>query len=65
MVLHASSNAASQLVTSLIPEDVQLTGWMKTLESSWLNVIIFTAAALVLVIFTRGTLGYQRNQSEE
>ena len=65
MVLHASSNAASQLVTSLIPEDVQLTGWMKTLESGWLNVIIFTAAALVLVIFTRGTLGYQRNQSEE
>ena len=65
MVLHASSNAASQLVTSLIPEDVQLTGWMKTLESGWLNVIIFTTAALVLVIFTRGTLGYQRNQSEE
>jgi hypothetical protein len=38
---------------------------MKTLESDWLNVIIFAAAALVLVIFTRGTLGYQGNQSDD
>jgi membrane protease YdiL (CAAX protease family) len=65
MVLHASSNAASQLVTSLNPKDVQLTSWMKTLESGWLNVIIFAAAALVLVIFTRGTLGYQGDQSDD
>jgi membrane protease YdiL (CAAX protease family) len=58
MVLHASSNAASQLVSSLIPEDVALTGWMKVLESGWINAIVFTAMAILLVILTRGTLGY-------
>jgi membrane protease YdiL (CAAX protease family) len=63
MVLHASSNAASQLVGSLIPEDVVLTGWMKTLESGWLNVIVFTIVAIVLVALTRGQLGYSHEQS--
>ena len=62
MVLHASSNAASQLVTSLIPEDVVLTGWLKVLESGWLNVIVFTFTALLLVMLTRGTLGYRPDQ---
>jgi membrane protease YdiL (CAAX protease family) len=64
MVLHASSNAASQLVTSLIPEDVVLTGWLKVLESGWLNVIVFTFTALLLVMLTRGTLGYRPDQVE-
>ena len=58
MILHASSNAASQLVGSLIPEDMPLTGWMKALESGWINVIVFTAVAILLVLLTRGTLGY-------
>jgi membrane protease YdiL (CAAX protease family) len=58
MVLHASSNAASQLVGSLIPEDMPLTGWMKILESGWINVIVFTAMAVLLVLLTHGTLGY-------
>ena len=59
MLLHSASNAASQLVSSLIPEDVVLTGWMKTLDSGWLNVIVFSFIALLLVLFTRGTLGYR------
>ena len=65
MVMHAASNAASQLVTSLIPEDVVLTGWMKMLASGWINVIVFGLVAVVLVIFTRGTLGYRPEQSVE
>lgn len=65
MVLHASSNAASQLVSSLIPKEVELNGWMKMLESGWLNVIAFSLFALLLVLLTRGTLGYEpeRRQS--
>lgn len=59
MVLHASSNAASQLVSSLIPKEVELNGWMKMLESGWLNVIAFSLFALLLVLLTRGTLGYE------
>ena len=59
MVMHAASNAASQLVTALIPEDVLLTGWMKLLADGWINVIVFGLVALGLVILTRGTLGYR------
>jgi hypothetical protein len=59
MVLHASSNAASKLVSELIPKEVELTGWLKALDSGWLNVIVFALVALLLVIFTRGTLGYR------
>ncbi|HET9909547.1 MAG TPA: type II CAAX endopeptidase family protein [Anaerolineales bacterium] len=64
MVLHASSNAASQLVSSMIPKEVELTGWMKILESGWLNVIVFGAVALLLTISTRGTLGYRPDQAD-
>jgi membrane protease YdiL (CAAX protease family) len=63
MVIHASSNAASTLVGSLVPKDVELSGWSRALESGWLNVIAFTIAALVLIILTRGTLGYRSDRS--
>ena len=59
MVMHAASNAASQLVTALIPEDVVLTGWMKLLADGWINVIVFGLVAFGLVMLTRGTLGYR------
>ena len=59
MVMHAASNAASQLVTALIPEDVVLTGWMKLLADGWINVLVFGLVAFGLVILTRGTLGYR------
>ena len=59
MVMHAASNAASQLVTALIPEDVVLTGWMRLLADGWINVIVFGLVAFGLVILTRGTLGYR------
>lgn len=65
MVMHAASNAASQLVTSLIPENVVLTGWMKILASGWINVIVFGLVAFGLVLLTRGTLGYRPEQSIE
>ena len=65
MVLHASSNAASQLVSSLIPEDMVLTGWMKVLESGWINVIVFAAMAILLVLLTRGTLGYSTEKQPQ
>lgn len=59
MVLHASSNAASQLMGELIPQDVVLPGWVQVLESGWLNVIIFSLVALILLWLTRGKLGYK------
>lgn len=59
MLLHASSNAASNLVGSLIPEGVELTGWQIALNDGWLNVIAFGLVVVLLVIFTRGRLGYR------
>ena len=62
MLLHSSSNAASKLVSELVPTDVELTGWMKVLESGWINVIAFWSIALVLVIATRGRLGFRASE---
>ena len=62
MLLHSSSNAASKLVSELVPTDVELTGWMKMLESGWINVIAFWSIALVLVIVTRGRLGFRGSE---
>lgn len=62
MLLHSSSNAASKLVSELVPTDVELTGWMKMLESGWINVIAFWSIALVLVIATRGRLGFRASE---
>lgn len=62
ILLHASSNAASNLVGSLIPEGVELTGWQSALNAGWLNVIAFGLAAILLIIFTRGKLGYRPEQ---
>ena len=64
MVIHASSNAASGLVGALVPKDVEVSGWLKVLESGWLNVIAFSIAALVLILLTRGTLGYRPDRSD-
>lgn len=62
ILLHASSNAASSLVGSLIPKGVELTGWQSALNAGWLNVIAFSLAAVLLIIFTRGKLGYRPEQ---
>lgn len=62
ILLHASSNSASNLVGSLIPKGVELTGWQSALNAGWLNVMAFSLAAVLLIIFTRGKLGYRPEQ---
>jgi membrane protease YdiL (CAAX protease family) len=64
MLLHASSNAASNLVGSLIPEGVKFSGWLSALEAGWLNVLAFGLAAILLVVLTGGKLGYRPIQTE-
>lgn len=63
MLLHASSNAASQYLGELFAQAgivLPTTGWMGGLAaSSWLNVIAYGLAALILILLTRGRLGYQ------
>ena len=64
IVLHASSNAATQLTSELIPKDVELSGLLKVLDSGWINFIAFSIVALILLVLTRGTLGYRHDQLE-
>jgi membrane protease YdiL (CAAX protease family) len=59
MLLHASSNAASGLMNRLVPADLPLGEPLRTLvNDGWLNVVAFGAAALLLVVATRGRLAY-------
>jgi membrane protease YdiL (CAAX protease family) len=62
IVLHASGNAATQLTSELIPKDAELTGLLKMLDSGWINFIAFSIVALILLVLTRGTLGYRPEQ---
>ena len=50
---------AGQLAANLIPQDVELSGWLKVLDSGWINLIAFGIVAVILVIVSRGRLGYQ------
>lgn len=58
---HGFGNAASSVLTLLIPTTFVVTGWgAPIVNSSWqaLNVIIFGGVALLLLLATRGRLGY-------
>jgi len=58
MIMHGASNAASALMSALVVGLVPEVGWMHALEDGgWLNALAFGAAALVLVVATRGRLG--------
>jgi membrane protease YdiL (CAAX protease family) len=64
MLLHAASNAASMLLTAIIPADPPLTGWARAfVGGGWISVFAFGAAAALLVILTRGRLGYRETAS--
>jgi membrane protease YdiL (CAAX protease family) len=57
MITHGASNAASQLMGSLIA-DATLSGGLQAIGPDWLNVITFGVAAIPLLILTRGRLSY-------
>ena len=63
ILLHASSNAATQWLTTLIQTaglqvpQAGLGGYLAS--SGWINVIAYGLAALLLIVATRGRLGYQ------
>jgi CAAX protease family protein len=63
ILMHAASNAATAWLTALLKETglaTPETGWVGYIvEHQWLNVIAFGLAALVLIVITRGRLGYR------
>jgi membrane protease YdiL (CAAX protease family) len=64
ILLHAAGNAASQWLGTLLsesglqPPQVGVAGFLAT--TNWINVIAYGLVALVLIVATRGRLGYQR-----
>jgi uncharacterized protein len=59
ILMHASSNAASRLLEELIPAQLVLPAPFDALSPGWINVIAYGVVAILLVIFTRGRLGYR------
>jgi membrane protease YdiL (CAAX protease family) len=63
MLIHASGNAASQYLTALFEQggialpEAGLLGAFVT--NGWLNVAAYGVAALLLIVLTRGRLGYR------
>ena len=64
ILIHAAANAASGLVNNIIPANPSLSGLAHALYyDNWNLVIAFGAVAVLLIIFTRGRLGYQPEQN--
>jgi len=59
MLIHAASNSASGVVSQFIPADVIKPAWLQAVGDGWLIAIAFSLAAAVVVIATRGQLGYR------
>lgn len=65
ILIHAASNASNQLLFRVIPSDVPLSPVMQSLVSTgWLNAIAFGAVAVLLILLTKGRLGYVDSPSE-
>jgi membrane protease YdiL (CAAX protease family) len=64
ILIHAAGNAASGLVNQLLPANPSLSGLAHALfYDRWSNVIAFGAVALLLIVLSRGRLGYQPQQN--
>lgn len=62
ILLHAAGNAASGLLTPVFDE-LPYGGWAATIiDGGALNVIVFTAIALLLVVLTGGRLAYKADE---
>lgn len=69
ILVHAGSNASSNLLDDkLVPTDPALSGWQAAIYNSrWnlANLIPFAVAAVVLIVLTRGRLGYKPDRKAE
>lgn len=65
ILMHASSNAASRLLGEVIPQEAVFRAPFQALSVEWINVIIFGLVAVLLVILTRGRLGYRSDDGAD
>src|SRR5438105_48490 len=65
---HGFGDAAGGLVGLLIPAQLVISGWAQPfVNGNWqgMNVMIFGVCALLLLLFTRGRLGYQAERNAQ
>jgi len=65
---HGFGDAAGSLIALLIPAHLVVSGWAQPIvNGNWqgINVIPFGAFALLLIVFTRGRLGYQPERNAQ
>ena len=65
---HGFGDAATGLVGLLIPAQLVVSGWARPfVYGSWqgMNVVIFGVCVLLLIVFTRGRLGYQPDRNAQ
>jgi membrane protease YdiL (CAAX protease family) len=69
MLMHAASNASTGWLTTLLKETQLVTpasGWVGYIVAhGWINVIAFGLAAVLVVVLTRGRLGYQPDRNAQ
>jgi membrane protease YdiL (CAAX protease family) len=67
-ITHGCADASGGLLVLLIPVHLVISGWAQPfVYSSWqaMNVIIFGTSAILLLIFTRGRLGYNAERNAQ
>ena len=65
ILMHAAGNATARLLNEITPLDSALPAPFHIISPDWYNAIVFVVAAIVLVIATRGRLGYRVDQSSK
>lgn len=58
MLTHGASNAAATYLGQVIPTDTPLDAWADALGPDWLNSVAFGIVAVLLILLTKGRLGY-------
>ena len=65
---HGFGDAAGGLIALLIPVHLIISGWAQPIvNGTWqgVNVVTFGFCALLLIVFTRGRLGYQPERNAQ
>jgi uncharacterized protein len=61
ILMHAANNATSRLLSEIMPLDTVLPAPFHVISPDWYNAITFILAAVILLIATRGRLGYRQH----
>ncbi len=65
-LLHGSNNAATGLLVLLIPAHLIVAGWANSfVYGGWATVVVVGVVALLLIIFTKGRLGYNPERNAQ